>query len=69
MKKVQKETKVKKTGKAIKEFLPPSIKNPHREGTPLKPAENFHREFHPFYEAHALPEDWPDEEEVKVYKI
>ncbi len=66
MKKVQKESKGKKVGRAIKEFLPVHVKNPCREGKPLQIADNFNREFHPYYEAHTIPEEWPDNETVKV---
>ncbi len=66
MKKVTKDAKAKKLGKPYKEFLPPNIKNPPREGKPLQVAENFLREFEPFYKPNSLPEEWPDDETVKV---
>jgi hypothetical protein len=66
MKKVQKEVKGKKMAKAIKDFLPSHVKNPCREGKPLPVADNFNREYEPFIEANDIPEEWPDDETVKV---
>ena len=66
MKKAQKETKVKKNGKPLKDFLPPNLKSAAREYISLKPVENFNRNFVPFYEAHSIPEEWPSEEDLKV---
>jgi hypothetical protein len=59
---------IKKTGRGIKEVVPPTVTKNIRDIFVIKPAEmNINkRNYEPYATPSNLPQDWPSEDEVKV---